>query len=63
MVSRKLIATAQLSEHIVQQKLGLSLTQEWSKLGEASLQVLNVSEEQLEMLYAEAGPVVDETDF
>lgn len=63
MVSRKLIATAQLSEHIVQQKLGLSLTQEWSKLGSTSLQVLNISEEQLEMLYAEAGPVVEETDF
>lgn len=35
MLSRRLIATGQLAEHIVQQQLGLSLTQEWTKLGAA----------------------------
>lgn len=57
MLSRRLIATAQLAEHIVQRQLHLSLTQEWTKLGAASLQVLEIDEERLEELYAEAAPV------
>ncbi|CAH1199683.1 HDOD domain-containing protein [Candidatus Nitrotoga sp. BS] len=54
MLSRKLIATSQLAEHLVQKKLGLSITQEWTKLGVACLQLLEVDEERLEILYAEA---------
>ena len=57
MLSRRLIATAQLAEHIVQQQLGLSLTQEWLKLGPACLQILEMHEEQLEALYKEAAPI------
>jgi HD-like signal output (HDOD) protein len=57
-LSRKLIATAQLAEHIVQQQLGLSLTQEWTKLGSICLQLLDIKEEQLEALYTEAAPIV-----
>lgn len=57
MQSRRLIATSQLAEHIVQQQLNLSLTQEWSKLGAACLRILDIGEAQLDALYAEAAPV------
>lgn len=57
MLSRRLIAIAQLAEHIVQRQLGLSLTQEWSKLGAACLRILDIDDERLEELYAEAAPV------
>jgi HD-like signal output (HDOD) protein len=58
MMCRKLIATAQLAEHFVQNQLGLSLTQEWPKLGAACQQILGISDEFMETLYAEASPVV-----
>jgi HD-like signal output (HDOD) protein len=57
MLSRQLISTAQLAEHIVQQQLSLSITQEWSKLGTACLQILDMDEEKLEALYVEAAPI------
>lgn len=52
-LSRRLIATAQLAEHFVQRQFGLSLTQEWPKLGTTCLQVLDIDEEHLESLYGE----------
>lgn len=58
MPSRRLIATAQLAEHIVQQQRGLSLTQEWTKLGAACLQILDLNETQLETLHIDAVPIV-----
>ncbi|MDP2144435.1 MAG: HDOD domain-containing protein [Gallionella sp.] len=58
MQSRRLIATSQLAEHIVQQQLNLSLTQEWTKLGAACLRILDIGEAQLDALYTEAAPVV-----
>lgn len=57
MLSRRLIAAAQLAEHIVQQQLGLSMTQEWPKLGAACLRILDIGEAQLEALCVEAAPV------
>lgn len=57
MLSRRLIATAQFAEHIVQKQLGLSMTQEWPKLGAACLQILDIGEAQLEALYEGAAPV------
>jgi HD-like signal output (HDOD) protein len=57
MLSRRLIATAQLAEHIVQKQVGLSLTQEWPKLGAACLQILDIGEAQLEALYVDAAPI------
>ena len=57
MQSRRLIATSQLAEHILQQQLGLSLTQEWPKLGAACLRILDIGEAQLDALYTEAAPV------
>lgn len=56
-LSRRLIAIAQLAEHIVQQQLGLSLTQEWTKLGGACLQILDLDETDFEMLCLEAAPI------
>ncbi|MDO8207032.1 MAG: HDOD domain-containing protein [Gallionella sp.] len=57
MQSRRLIATAQLAEHIVQRESGLSLTQEWTKLGSACLKILELDEAQLEALYIEAAAI------
>lgn len=57
MLSRNLIATSQLAEHILQRQLGLSLTQEWPKLGAVCLQLLNLGEAQLRKLYTEAIPI------
>jgi HD-like signal output (HDOD) protein len=52
-LSRQLVAIAQLAEHIVQHHYGLSLTEEWGKLGESCLQLVGIDAVQLEMLYAE----------
>lgn len=57
MTSLKLIATAQLAEHIVQQQLGLSRTEEWPKLGPACLHILDMGEAFLETLYVEAAAI------
>lgn len=54
LLSRRLIATAQLAEYLLQQQMGLSMTQEWAKLGEVSLKLLAVEEAQLTALGDEA---------
>jgi HD-like signal output (HDOD) protein len=59
LLGARLIALAQLSEHILQIKLGLSMTQEWAKLGSACLQVLNITPEHLAKLYEIATPVAE----
>lgn len=56
-LSRRLIAIAQLAEYIVQQQLGLSLTQEWTKLGAACLRILDVDEASFDALCVEAAPI------
>ena len=58
MMSRRLIATAQLAEHIMQHQLGQSINQEWLKLGAACLKLLDIEESQLDELYAEAESIV-----
>lgn len=45
--SRQLIAIAQIAEYLVQQKTGLNLTCEWEKLGEACLNVVQLSSDEL----------------
>jgi HD-like signal output (HDOD) protein len=62
MLSRRLIATAQLAEHLVQKQVGLSLTQEWDKLGDACLNLLDLDEAKLDVLYAESAAVVSSED-
>ncbi len=57
MPSRRLIAVAQLSEHIVQQQLDMSFTQEWPKLGIACLRILDINEANLKSLYVAAAPI------
>lgn len=57
MLSRRLIATSQLAEHLIQHQLGLSQTQEWAKLGEACLQLLEMDEERLAVMYSEAAAI------
>lgn len=57
LLSRRLIAIAQLAEYIVQQQIGLSMTQEWTKLGAACLRILDMDETDLETLYIEAAPI------
>jgi hypothetical protein len=58
MLSRRLVATSQLAEHILQQQPGLSHTREWPKLGVACLQLLNLGKTQLEELYIESESIV-----
>ena len=57
-LSRKLVATSQLAEHILQQQPGLSCTHEWIKLGSTCLQLLDLGQPQLEGLYIEAESIV-----
>jgi HD-like signal output (HDOD) protein len=57
-LSRRLIAISQLAEHLIQKQLNLSNTQEWLKLGRVCLQILDISDEQLESLYAEVIEIV-----
>lgn len=61
-LSRKLIATSQLAEHILQKQFGKSYTREWPKLGGACLQILALEEEQLEALYAEATAITSASE-
>jgi len=56
--SRYLIACAQLAEHILQQRTGRSQTQEWPKLGAACLRLLDLSAEELPVLYDKAAVVL-----
>lgn len=60
--SRQFIATAQLAEYLVQQQLGMDLTQEWPKLGNSCLQVLQVDEDDLEFLATEAQLILSAQD-
>lgn len=56
-LSRQLIAIAQLAEHIVQHQHGLSITQEWVKLGDACLKLIGMDKIQLDMLYEEVAHI------
>lgn len=56
-MSRRLIAVAQLAEHIVQHQFSLSYTEEWPKLGAACLQILGVNAVEVESLYVEAAAI------
>jgi HD-like signal output (HDOD) protein len=60
--SRYLIAVSQLAEHLLQQHSGLSFTQEWDKLGPACLRLLNLSEEDVTGILAEASPLLEAED-
>lgn len=59
LLSSRLIGLSQLAEYIVQQQLRLSMTQEWSKLGKACLQILNIDPESLNKLCVAAAPIAE----
>jgi HD-like signal output (HDOD) protein len=59
---RLFIATTQFAEHFSQQELGLGVTQEWPKLGKASLATLQIDDDDLEFLYAESRKVAASPD-
>ena len=52
------IATVHFAEHFSQQQLGLDITQEWNKFGDACLKTLQIDEDDMEFLYAEAKQIV-----
>lgn len=59
LTSRYRIAMAQFAEYLVQRHTGLSNTREWSKLGGACLRLLDIAENEVDGIYAEAVPVMD----
>jgi HD-like signal output (HDOD) protein len=59
MSCRQMIAVAQLAEHLLQQHSGLSMTQEWVKLGPACLHLLKLDETDVKELLSDAIPVID----
>jgi hypothetical protein len=59
---RQFIATTQFAEHFSQHQLGLDFTQEWPKFSSACLETLQIDEEDLEFLYAEARQIVATQD-
>lgn len=60
LTSRYLIAVAQLAEYLLQLHSGLSHTQEWVKLGPSCLRLLNLTEEDIPTLLAEAKSVISD---
>ena len=58
LTSRYRIAISQFAEHLVQRHTGLGHTQEWPKLGEACLKLLDIAEDDIEDILAEAVPVI-----
>jgi HD-like signal output (HDOD) protein len=59
---RLFIAITQFAEHFSQQQLGLDITQEWPKFSAASLETLQIDEDDLEFLYTEARQIVAALD-
>lgn len=62
LTSRYRIAMAQFAEHLMQQHTGLSHTQEWPKLGTACLRLLDVAEDDVDAILADAVPVMEAED-
>lgn len=57
LMSRKLVSVGQLAEHIFQRQLCLSHTEEWTKLGTTCMQILDISESEIELLYVDADTI------
>jgi HD-like signal output (HDOD) protein len=55
---RQLIALCQIAEFLIQQTTGMSRTQEWNKLGDDCLRMLDIAPEQLDTLLADCREVV-----
>ncbi len=61
LVSRRMIATSQLAEHLLQKQFGLCQTMEWEKLGEACLNLLEITRERLDSIYLDAASLLNDT--
>lgn len=61
LVTHRLIALAQVAEHLLQDKTGLSHTEEWAKLGAHCLEVLGLDQERLTRLLPGSGSIIAET--
>ena len=59
LTSRYRIAISQFAEHLVQRHTGFSHTREWPKLGDACLKLLDIAEDDIEDVLAEAAPVIE----
>lgn len=55
---RQLIAVSQIAETLIQRITGQNLTNEWSKLGAQSLQLLGITEDELVSLEGETAKVI-----
>lgn len=62
LTSRYRIAMAQFAEYLVQRHSGLSQTHEWPKLGAACLRLLDIAEDEVDDILAEAIPVMEAED-
>lgn len=62
LTSRYRIAVAQFAEHLVQRHTGLSQTREWPKLGAACLGLLDIAEDDVDDILAEAVPMIEAED-
>jgi len=60
--TRGLIAIAQLAEHLFQRHTGLSKTQEWEKSKEVCLELLEINDDLLQILYLEGAPILTKYD-
>ncbi len=56
--SARMVALAQLAEHLVQRATGMSMTREWEKLDDVCLSILGIDGTVVETLAAEAPAVV-----
>ena len=59
---RLFIATTQFAEYFIQQQLGLGFTQEWPKFGAICQETLQIDDDDLVFLYADAKPIVASND-
>lgn len=62
LASRYRIAVTQFAEHLLQRHTGLSQTHEWPKLGAACLQLLEIEENEIDAILADAVPVIEAED-
>ncbi|MCF8179348.1 MAG: HDOD domain-containing protein [Sulfuritalea sp.] len=59
LTGRYRIATAQFAEYLLQRHTGLSHTSEWPRLGPACLRLLDIAEDDVESILAEAAAVIE----
>ncbi|MGC2166759.1 MAG: HDOD domain-containing protein [Gallionella sp.] len=56
--SLQLVALAQLSEYLLQKNTGLCHTEEWLKLGNTCMQILDITDAEIELMSADADKII-----